>query len=93
MGGDGAPTVYPMTFWRTTASVLFLDNRFLDLMPDFGRVTRQVFALYAKKDYENGLRVSIRADRAFPRMRNRTLYWVACFYSLLGKSEAAISTL
>jgi acetyl esterase/lipase len=62
-------------------------------MPDFDRVTKQVFALYAKKDYEKGLRVSIQAGRTFPRMRDRTSYWVARFYSLLGESEAALSTL
>ena len=62
-------------------------------MPDFDRVTKQVFALYEKKDYESGLRVSTKADKTFSRKRDRTLYWVACFQSLLGKSEAAISTL
>ncbi len=62
-------------------------------MRDFDEVTRRVFALYDAHGYREGLRASIEADRLFPKMRNRTLFWIACFYSLVGDSEEAIRTL
>ena len=59
----------------------------------FERVRTQVFALYGAKQYQDGLALSLKAQRSYPREKADTTYWVACLYSLVGDTEKSLRTL
>ena len=59
----------------------------------FERIRTHVFALYGRRQYQEGLALSLKARRSYPREKRDTTYWVACFYSLVGDTEKSLRTL
>ncbi len=62
-------------------------------MSEYQNLQDQVFRLYADRKLEDALKAALQAEEKFPEKQERTSYWVACLYSLLGQSENAIRTL
>lgn len=56
----------------------------------FEDLTREMFRLYEKKAYTDGLAMLVQEADRFPEHRSRTLFWRACFASLTGDSAGAL---
>src|SRR5512138_235966 len=62
-------------------------------MDSFEIARSEIFDRYKRGDYANCLGLAEDAHRKYPEHRDSTLYWLACFASLLGKKEEALAYL
>ncbi|MCU9613313.1 DUF3089 domain-containing protein [Caldibacillus lycopersici] len=59
----------------------------------FVALQKQVFKLFKNKNYDDVLSVINKAEDQFPERLDRTIFWKACVYSLLGRQENAVAVL
>ncbi len=68
----------------------------LNLKIDWGafhEANNEIFEAYLAKEYQKGLELSLALRKKFPALPSKTLFYVACFYSLLGEKEKALQAL
>ncbi|PZR64016.1 MAG: hypothetical protein DLM71_04045 [Chloroflexi bacterium] len=59
----------------------------------FSEARRKVVGAHRQADYQSALRIAEEAAIEFPDRADKTAYWVACLYALLGDRERALRIL
>ncbi len=61
--------------------------------PYFYSLTNKIFSAYLKKNYEDGLELSLQLLHSFPEVPEKTYFFTACFYALLEERKKALKYL
>ena len=54
---------------------------------------REVYKHYFKQNFKVGLRTALDAKSQYPEKKSMIIYWIACFYALLGENEKTLEVL
>ena len=70
-----------------------INPRFNQSAFEFQEVQKEVFNCYFNQNFNAGLRIALDARDQYPENKSKIIFWIACFYALIGENKKALETL